>query len=216
MKKRIKGAKLANRRSPDWAFMEKFVVPDYSHPETDDDYLTRIRLIQTPLFGIYLHKMETADPRPVLHSHPWPFLAVVLRGGYDEMRRDSHTVSTKMTTHKGGVVGGDMFPYLYAYPHRVRHLNVMPFDALHWIDKLHRVPTWTLVFVGRRTRIWQYMDRDGTLTDFDKHKFNDQFLDALKQRKARQEGRAVSDLTPEEVTDLNRWDKKGMAEAGDA
>jgi hypothetical protein len=173
--------------------MERFVVPDYAHPETDDNYLTRLRIIQTPLFGVYLHKLETPDPRPTLHDHPWPFTAVVLRGGYDEMRRDTHT--------KPGPQN-----WMYAYPHKVRRLNVMPFDAMHWISHLHRVPTWTLVFVGRRTRIWQYLDRDGTLTPFDKHKFNQQFLDALAARKMRAEAR--EDLSPEELDELNQWDKR--------
>lgn len=182
--------RLANRRSPNWALMEKFTVPDYSHPETDDDYLTRWRLIQTPWFGIYLHKIETPDPRPTLHDHPWPFLALVLRGGYDEQRRDSHEWTPG---------------YPYAYPHRVTFFNVMPMVSLHWIERLHRTPTWTLVLVGRRQRVWGYLDRDGTYTDFDKHPFNEEFLDALAQRKERREGRPV---TEEERVILNRWDKR--------
>lgn len=199
---RPRKARLANRRSPDWAFMERFVVPDYSHPETDDDYLTRIRLIQTPWFGIYLHKIETPDPRPTLHDHPWPFWSFVLWGGYDEMRRDSHAVKLDAKRHDG-----TMYDSLYAYHHPVPRWswNTMPLDSLHWISRIHRTPTWTLVFVGRRTRVWQYMDRDGTLTDFDKHPFNEQFLDALVQRKERQERRKV---TEEEKVILNRWDKR--------
>lgn len=202
MRKRVGPKHLANRRSPDWAFMERFVVPDYSHPETDDDYLTRVRIVQTPLFGIYLHKLETPDPRPTLHDHPWPFLAIVLRGGYDEQRRDSHDVSPK-----GRDKAGIMHPLIYSHHHRVRWLNVMPYDAMHWISRLHRTPTWTLVFVGRRTRVWQYLDRDGTFTPFDQHPFNEQFLDALAQREQRKTGR---ELSPDEMTDLNQWDKKSL------
>lgn len=195
---------LANRRSPDWAFMERFVVPDYAHPDTDDDYLTRVRLIQTPLFGVYLHKLETADPRPTLHDHPWPFLAIVLRGGYDEMRRDTHVVKPGDTrTFVDGRV--EILPHSYAHPHRVKRINWMPFQALHWIDKLHRTPTWTLVIVGRRTRVWGYLDRDGKWTAFDKHPFNDQFLTALAERKKRKLGREV---TEGELVQLNQWDKR--------
>ena len=34
---------LAHRRSPNWAFMETFKVPQY---DGDDDYLTRLRIVQ--------------------------------------------------------------------------------------------------------------------------------------------------------------------------
>ena len=185
-------ARLAGRRSPQWAFMEKFVVPDYSRPELDEDYLTRWRLINTPLFGIYLHKIETPDPRPTLHDHPWAFTAIVLRGGYTEMRRYSHVMGTDKR---------------YAGRNMVRRINMMPLDSLHWIERLHRTPTWTLVFVGRRKRVWGYLDRDGTYTEFHKHEFNNQFLDALAQREAHKLGRQV---TEEERIVLNQWDKKAL------
>ena len=74
-----KPAKLASNRSARWAFMEKFEVPDYDRPERN--YLTRWRLIQTPWFGIYLHRFDGPDPRETLHDHPWPFVSVVLSFG---------------------------------------------------------------------------------------------------------------------------------------
>lgn len=157
-------AKLASNRSPDWAFMEKFIVPHYDDPKVD--YLYRIRIIQTPWFGVYLHRLGSADPRDTLHGHPWPFLALVLRGGYDEQVK---TGSTPL-----GV---------YSERHIVRRINYKRLSDWHWIERLHRTPTWTLVFVGRRAKVWGYRDRDGTETEFDKHPFNDQFLEALNKKK---------------------------------
>ena len=160
--------KLASGRSPDWALWEKFVVPDY---DSEDDYLARWRIIQTPLFGIYLHKLGTPDPRATLHDHPWPFLAIVLRGGYDECRRDTHIYDPAREDTR-----------TYSYPNIVRRFNRMPLNSLHWIARLHRVPTWTLVFVGRRCRIWGYLDRNGTFTDFLSHPYNEDFKKALARR----------------------------------
>jgi hypothetical protein len=176
--------KLASGRSPRWAFMERFVVPDYSRPDSDDDYLDRIRILQTPWWGVYLHKLGTPDPRPTLHDHPWKFFSIVLRGGYDEMRRETHSLPPSHSS--AWKSNGELYPNRYATLHIVRRFNMMPFDSLHWISRLHRVPTWTLVFVGRRRRVWQYLDRDGTFTDFDRHEFNQQFLDAMDRRTARQ------------------------------
>lgn len=148
------------RNSPRWALLELFRVPHYDHPSTD--YLWRLRLFQTPLCGVFLHKLCTPDPRDTLHNHPWAFASVVLRGGYTEYVPDWIN---------------------YARPHRVRRLNVKRFNrSFHWIAELDRTPTWTLVFVGRRRRTWGYLDRDGILTPFDQHEFNDHFHAAMEAR----------------------------------
>lgn len=155
--------KLASNRSPNWAFFEKFVVPHYDDPV---DYLVRWRIVQTPLFGIYLHKLGTSDPRDTLHNHPWPFISIVLRGSYTEQ------INCKPDK-------------CYSRTNKVRFVNVKRLRDWHWIESLERTPTWTLMFVGRRQRVWQYMDRDGKLTDYDKHRFNDEFLEAIERRAKR-------------------------------
>lgn len=154
--------KLASNRSPNWAFMQRFEVPNY---DTDGNYLTRWRVIQTPLFGVYLHRFEGPDPRPTLHDHPWNFLSLVLRGGYTEF------------------TPGDR-EGIYAEPRRVRRFNRKRATDLHWISELTRVPTWTLMFVGRRKRVWGYVEPDGTWTQFDLHPYNAQFMASLERRKA--------------------------------
>lgn len=139
--------------------MELFKVPDYDNPSMD--YLWRLRIVQTPLCGVYLHKLCTPDPRDTLHNHPWSFLAIVLKGGYVEF------------------VPGDS----YATSRHIKHVNWKPLKkSYHWIAELDSSPTWTLVFVGRRKRVWGYLDRDGTWTAFNEHPFNDQYLTALKAR----------------------------------
>lgn len=152
--------------SPMWAFMEGFKVPDINDPTKD--YLWRLRFIQTPLFGIYLHKLCGPDARSELHSHPWAFVSFILKGSYEEF-----------------VPCGCNFENCdyYAVPRHIYRMNVKRFNnSYHWISKLNRTPTWTLVFVGRRRRVWGYLDRDGNFTDFDKHPFNDQFSAALARR----------------------------------
>lgn len=146
--------------SKNWAFMEKFIVPHYDDPV---DYLVRWRVVQTPWFGIYLHKLGTSDPRDTLHNHPWPFVSVVLRGGYDEQIFDDYD-------------GG------YSRRHRVRFINIKRLKDWHWIETLHRTPTWTLMFVGRRQRVWQYLDREGVRTNFNLHRFNDEYNQAMERR----------------------------------
>jgi hypothetical protein len=49
-----------------------------------DPYLDRLRIVQTPLFGIYLHHIHRADREPFPHDHPWWFASLVLTGSYSE------------------------------------------------------------------------------------------------------------------------------------
>lgn len=48
------------------------------------DYLVRLRVVQTPWFGVYLHDIHEDDGDRDPHNHPWAFLSVVLRGHYTE------------------------------------------------------------------------------------------------------------------------------------
>lgn len=159
--------KKSQRNSPDWAFLEGFRIPSLDPPY--DDYLWRIRLFQCPLFGIMLHKILLPDSRPMLHSHPWAFVSLVLsKGGYTEFVQ----CNCKF----------DHCDY-YAVPNPVKRMNVKRFNnSYHWIDELDQTPTWTLVFVGRRRRIWGYLDRDGKVTNYDEHDYNNQYLKALAHR----------------------------------
>jgi hypothetical protein len=155
---------LASNRSARWAFMEKFVVPQY---DGDGNYLTRWRVVQTPWFGLYLHRMDGPDPRPTLHDHPWHFLSIVLRGGYVERRLDPLT----MEVDEGHVV------------RRVNHVHAK--DA-HSIRRLLRTPTWTLLLVGKRVRTWGYIEpEDGwwRWTEFDMHRHADEFSAAMARRR---------------------------------
>ena len=164
-----KGKPLASGRSARWAFMERFEVPNLDNPE--QTYLSRLRIIQTPWFALYLHRMDGPDSRPTLHDHPWNFLSVVLRGGYIERRLDPTTMEVDEA-------------------HRVRWVNRMRTHDAHAIVRLLRVPTWTLLFVGARRRTWGYFegplsdDRRWRWTEFDKHRHAREFDAAMARRKA--------------------------------
>lgn len=69
-----------SKKAPRWAFMQKF---DITCP-SGEVYLARLRVIQTPLFAVYLHDIHEADGDRDPHNHPWAFLSIVLRGGYTE------------------------------------------------------------------------------------------------------------------------------------
>lgn len=157
-------AKLAGGRSASWAFLERFEIPDY---DSDGNYLTRWRVVQTPWAALYVHRFDGPDPRSTLHDHPWPFVSIVLRGGYYERRLDPVTMQVDEA-------------------HRVRRVNRMRLGGAHAIMRLTRNPTWTLMLVGRRVRTWGYWEPAWNglwaWTEFDKHEHAREFDAAMARR----------------------------------
>lgn len=122
--------------SKDWAiFHKQFVLV---RREDDVVYLTRWWLVKTPWGGIMLHRMDGPDARTTIHDHPFPFVSIVLRGGYFEDRLDPMRMKVIRARH-------------------VRRFNVMRRDDAHTIRLLTRTPTWTLVFAGRHRRTWGFL-----------------------------------------------------------
>lgn len=125
------------------ASFEAQVVKDTAH-HARVVYLDRIRLLQTPWFGVYLHRFDGPDPRPELHDHPWPFATMVIWGGYHELRQDIGRPASRHMEHRR--------------PFRPRRLRL---TEAHTIVVLDRAGTRSVVLVGRRQREWGVLRADG-------------------------------------------------------
>jgi hypothetical protein len=125
--------------APRWALGAVTDIPDLRDPASI--YLRRYRLVETPWFGIFLHKILLADGDRDLHDHPWHFATVIVRGGYcEEVEAAAGRLQRRW---RAGSV------------HGVRATDC------HSIRSLLRVPTWTLVVVGRRRREWGFATGEG-------------------------------------------------------
>jgi hypothetical protein len=120
-------------------------------------FLDRLRIVQTPWFGVYLHRMDGPDPGRHLHDHPWPFVSIVLRGGYREWRFDTRVAAV------AALVAREYPKAAPGYDSHRRQWSIarMRPDECHSIYSLDRSPTWTLMFVGRRFRNWGFYTPDG-------------------------------------------------------
>ena len=96
-------------------------------------------------FGVYLHKFLHDDDDRALHDHPWWFISIMLKGGYEEYiqgkklevrRRSVPSIAFRRGCHK----------------HRV---------VLHRDSEGRSIPCWTLVITGPRTRIWGFWCPNG-------------------------------------------------------
>lgn len=128
-----------------WALLRRFTIRC-----PGGRYLDRVRIVQTPWFAVWLHRIARPDADRHLHDHPRSFLSIVLRGGYVE------EVPIFQTDWKGRA------PTI---------LNVVRWSSFKRAKDLHRIvdlwrsgaPTWTLVFCGPLRRRWGFATEVGWL-----------------------------------------------------
>ena len=117
-------------------FGERVDIPDVAEPTLV--YLRRWFLARHDLGAVMLHAIHMNDADRHLHDHPWDFVSIVLRGGYEEER-------------PGGVI----------VKRRAGSVAVRRAEDLHRVRILYRCPTWTLVLRGRERREWGFLDDHG-------------------------------------------------------
>lgn len=126
-----------------FSFLKVFTVKAQGSEEI---YLWRLRIFETPWFGILLHKIMRPDPDRHMHDHPWPFFSFILRGAYAEQ------LVAEPAWNKT--------PCKFDYGRR--WWNSKKADAGHKITILEfGKPVWTLVFRGKRCRTWGFHTEDG-------------------------------------------------------
>lgn len=118
-----------------WGLLQTFVIGRQDNP-----MMKRVRLIQTPWFGVYVHFIYREDLDPVLHDHPWNFFRMVLRGGYVENYADDPASGTSL-------------------PQMILPWRPLRFPTSH----AHRIVmvkpgTVSLVLVGRKHRTWGFWE----------------------------------------------------------
>ena len=89
-------------------------------------HFERWAVIETKMFSLYCHRIHKAD-KDHLHSHPWNFVSMILKGSYLEE-----------VEHNGKITFKVKSPLKIAYTHKT------------WFHKIHsiiKVPVYTLVFV---------------------------------------------------------------------
>lgn len=112
------------------------LIPDR---KTGANYMHRYYLLfkdrKTFPFNITLHKIVRSDD-PIMHDHPWPFLTIILKGGYWE-----HTPEGKTWHGPGSIIW--------------RKAN-----ELHWLELDQDKPATTLFFMGPQQREWGFIVQD--------------------------------------------------------
>lgn len=139
------GTAVVGPRSPRWAFMRRLSIPSKIHP--GEVYLDRLRVIETPLFGVYVHWIHEPDSDRDPHDHPWTFWSIILRGEYTERVWDRPHLGT--AEYKG-----------YRRRWLQGTIHKMTQEKAHQIEEASSGLV-TLIIRGRRKRTWGFWDSAG-------------------------------------------------------
>ena len=119
---------------------------------TNEPYLERYYLLfeNRPKwfpFNIVLHKfLRSDDPNCGLHDHPWPWMTIVLSGGYWE------------TTLKGTFWRGPGF---------IQACSAKKLHRISIENKKSKKSTWTLFIMGKRSKEWGFLNNDKDVSSWE-------------------------------------------------
>jgi len=138
--------------------------------DNDQPYLIRYYLFLKDRgkfpFNIVLHKILKSD-QDDLHDHPWPWISVILKGGYWE-----HTSRKNQPNWRS--FGSISFRSSQSL-HRIR---------LRTDNESNEIPCWTLFIMGAKGRVWGFV-KDGHWIE------NETYLTNRRQRQTIQQISAV-------------------------
>ena len=125
--------------------------------EDGDVYLDRWGIRWNGVGAIYLHKMSAPDPGMDLHDHPWPFVSIILKGGYTEIVRSIRGLLTDRRNYPETLTPDMSPPRIKTW--KRGSIHVVGKDEAHTIIDLNETPSWSLVFTGRVSREWGFYEQ---------------------------------------------------------
>ena len=94
--------------------------------------------------AVFLHRFHRSD-HDYPHNHPWPFVSVILAGGYWE-----HTLAGYVDPATGR-------PAMARKWHRPGSVLRRPASWFHRVELEPGVDSWSLVFRGRKVQSWGFL-----------------------------------------------------------
>lgn len=84
--------------------------------------------------SLYIHKIHESDKDPYLHTHPWNFISLILKGSYLE---EVDTTESLILKTPGTI-------------------SCAGRNFCHKIKEIIKGPVWTLFFVYGKNKLWYY------------------------------------------------------------
>ena len=148
-----RGTRLMKRKGS-WGLFKKEVITD----ESGSPYIKRWRILETPWFGIFVHKILRSDSDRHLHDHPWNFLTILLKGDYIEELgsvKNNVLMSVDIIERKRWSI----------IRHKAEDLHRITLKEKRTVKdfclNLNPKPVWTLFITGRKRREWGFQTEKG-------------------------------------------------------
>jgi hypothetical protein len=139
--------------------MGKAVITCKDDLGNDRIYLKRWYLLRIPwFFSIRIHHILQPDIDRDPHDHPWPFISILLKGGYTE-KWDTKERYIHFNRPGDRFSGTTIWSGKYK---KVKHINFHTTKHVHQILHFSRPNgVWSLFLTGREGRVWGFQTRDG-------------------------------------------------------
>ena len=111
-------------------------------------HFERYAIVELPFFAIYIHKIHKADKDPHLHSHPWNFATVTLKGRYLEKYLSTDLFCEKQEVERLKRPGS------FATANR---------NYFHKIEEILDGPVHTLFVTWGFSKNWHYLVNDSRI-----------------------------------------------------
>lgn len=126
--------------------------------QSQEPYLERYYLLLKDRkhfpFNIFLHKFLKGDPDDV-HDHPWPYMTIILKGGYWEWVPILNSLGEVYKEFK-----------IWRGP---GHIRICDPTSYHRIELEPGVTPWTLFFPGPHKREWGFLKDGKTWTHHERY-----------------------------------------------
>lgn len=106
-------------------------------------HFQRFRILQTPWFALFLHRISASDEDKHAHDHPWDFISFLLKGAYEETWFKSPHWSLPM--HRT-VKAGQLVKHDHSDAHKLTLVTPV---------------VWSLVLTRGHDNPWGYQTDDG-------------------------------------------------------
>lgn len=109
-------------------------------------------LAEPPRRRVRIHHILASDPGRHMHTHPWTFVSVILRGGYLEhlpRNQQQHARLDFDPEHRISIWRGK------------GDIIVRRFGERHYIEKPAELDTYTMVLTGKKQGEWGYETEEG-------------------------------------------------------
>lgn len=159
------------KTSKKWGFIKKSIIIR----EGDNvPYLIRYNLLECQWFSIKVHRILQSD-LDCPHDHPWPFLSIILSGGYIECIPDQDSESVY---REGWLRIWNSRRQELKKIFRVGAILWRPAKWIHRLELRQRrygsplTPATTLVITFKKVRDWGFWTRKGWVRQEDYHAIN--------------------------------------------